>query len=224
MVHALYVFLCAGLLVAFTAISALPARAHPHVFVDGGVDFVFTKDTLTGLQVTWLYDPFETLYIMSSERISLNDTGKFTGEFNETDRAKLVKLQSEWPSDFTGSAHLAINGKPVALDEPSGFDAKLIDGRLKITFSRQLKTPIQLTGLQTELAFYESTYFYAFAITNTPKLIGAEDACTAKIIRGDPDEQNEAFQATLLKLSREETPEMAQVGELFADRISLQCA
>ena len=50
--------LCAAVALA----PALPAQAHPHVFVDGGVDFVLGAGAvLEALEVTWRYDEFETL-------------------------------------------------------------------------------------------------------------------------------------------------------------------
>ena len=51
----------------------LPAQSHPHVFVDGGVDFVFDeKNLLSALLITWLYEEFETLYILSSYGMSVD--------------------------------------------------------------------------------------------------------------------------------------------------------
>jgi len=129
-----------------------------------------------------------------------------------------------WPSDFDGSAHLAMGDKALALAWPAGTDAHLIDGRLQITFSRRLETPINLAGSTLNASFYESTYFFAFKITKPPELVGEVGECGAKIIPFVADPKNSALQATLAKLSREETPEDRQVGALFADRIALQCA
>nr|WP_239480009.1 DUF1007 family protein [Actibacterium sp. 188UL27-1] len=197
-----------------------PLQAHPHVFVDGGVDFVVSDEkTLEALQVTWLYDEFETLYLLSSYGMSLNAEGGL----DEEDRLKLVRLKSDWPSDFDGSAHLSIAGEPVRLDWPVGLDVHLINGRLQLTFSRHLETPINLNRSPAEVAFYESTYFFAFKVANLPQLIGDIDNCTAQVIPFDPDAKDTALQAVLAKLSREETPSNQNVGALFADRIMVQC-
>ena len=108
------VLLC-GLIVLFGS----PAIGHPHVFVDGGVDFLFENDTLVALRVTWLYDEFETLYILSLYNLSLNAQGGL----DETDRMALVRHRSDWPSDFDGSAHLSVGGAPIALKRPTDMDA-----------------------------------------------------------------------------------------------------
>ena len=45
-------------------LSAGSAAAHPHVFIDGGANPVFDAEgRITALQVTWIYDPFTSLYM-----------------------------------------------------------------------------------------------------------------------------------------------------------------
>jgi len=208
-----------SLLCGIMAVLGNPAAGHPHVFVDGGVDFVFEDGTLVALQVTWLYDDFETLYILSSYNLSLNAQG----ELDETDRMALVRHRSDWPSDFDGSAHLSVDGEPIALKWPTDLDAEMLDGRLRVTFTRELDETVRKAGLTAEVAFYESTYFYAFAITNRSELLGSGGNCRAEVFKYDPSEQDEQLQATLARLGREETPSIANVGSLFADRIALKC-
>ena len=205
---------------AALSFGVLQARAHPHVFVDGGVDFVVDDDgSLTALKVTWLYDAFETLYILSSHEMSLNASGGL----DEEDRRRLIQLRSDWPDDFDGSAHLMVDGSPIQMKWPSDLDATVIDGRLQLTFMRQLETEVDLSGTLAEVAFYESTYFFAFSITNTPEVLGSSVDCDMTVRHFEPDESDTELQEALAKLSREETPEIAQVGELFADRIFVQC-
>jgi ABC-type uncharacterized transport system substrate-binding protein len=200
---------------------ASPLAAHPHVFVDGGVNFVVNdKGQLEALQVTWLYDAFETLYILSSYEMSL----KATGTLDEADRQRLVRLRSDWPADFDGSSHISMAGARVALDRPRDMDAQLVDGRLKMTFTRHLRTPVDMKDASLEVAVYEATYFYAFAVTDDPLLLGETAGCDTDVIPFNPDTQDKVLQATLAKLGREETPDIEGVGAFFADRIVLKCA
>lgn len=202
------------------AFAVTPANAHPHVFVDGGVDFRFDdQGRLEALEVTWLYDEFETLYILSSHGLSLNSTGGL----DEIDRQRLVALRSEWPNDFDGSAHLSVDRATVALNWPTGLDGSLVDGRLQLTFERELETPIDLRGRDAEVAFYESTYFFAFSITQSPKLIGAFGLCDVQVQYFEANTQDTALQSALKKLSREETPDITNVGSLFADKVTISC-
>lgn len=197
---------------------AAPLQAHPHVFVDGGVDFILSENnTFEALQVTCVYDAFETLCILSSYEMSLNENG----DLDEETRQKLVRLRSSWPSDFDGSTHLFAEGERVDLQWPSDLDALLIDGKLQLTFRRVLETPLDLSRASTRVAFYESTYFYAFSITKEPQFLGTTETCSASVTPFNPDSQDRDLKASLAKLSREETPENDQVGALFADRISI---
>ncbi len=201
--------------------AAAPVAAHPHVFVDGGVDFVMRDGTvLEALEVTWLFDEFETLYTLSSAGVGLNDEGGL----DEADRLDLVRYLSDWPDDFDGSAHLSVDGAGIALEWPAGLDARLIEGRLEMTFTRRLDSPISLNERRVEVAFYESTYFYAFSVTNQPRIAGDPGNCAARVVPFNADAQSAALQSTLFELGREETPDIENVGALFADRIVLRCA
>ncbi|MBY6114564.1 DUF1007 family protein [Mameliella alba] len=197
-----------------------PAPAHPHVFVDGGVDFLLGEGpSLQAIEITWLYDAFETLYILSSHGLELNAKG----ELSEDDRQKLISYRSQWPADFDGSAHLAMGGQTVDLQWPRALDARLRDGRLEIRFTRDLEEPLDLSGRTLDVGFYESTYFFAFSVTKPPRITGTTKGCDARVVPFNADAETAALKATLRQLSREETPDIANVGALFADRIALQC-
>ena len=206
------------LICGLAAVLSGPAFGHPHVFVDGGVDFVIENNVLVAMRVTWVYDEFETLYILSSHDLSLNTDGGLDAD----DRAALVRYRSEWPSDFDGSAHLSVDQQPIALKWPTELDADVLDGRLQVTFTRELDDMLPIADLSAEVAFYESTYFFAFALTQTPTVFGG-DQCSAEVVKHDPNENDEQMRATLAQLGREETSPIANVGAMFADRIALKC-
>ena len=93
--------------------SAVPLSAHPHVFVDGGVDFIMAdRATLDALSVTWLFDEFETLYDLSSRGIELQADGSLSVADREIIRAAYAKF----PDDFDGSAHMTIEGEEIEMN------------------------------------------------------------------------------------------------------------
>lgn len=210
------------LLVAALPLAPVPpAAAHPHVFVDGGVDFVFGEGTrLEALRVTWLFDPFETLYTLAAVGVIPDEAGRLAPK----DRQRLIEDLGDWPDDFDGSVHLSSGAAEIGLGWPRDLDVRLVEGRLEMTFSRRLASPLDLRGGSAEVAFYEATYFYAFSITKRPVLDGADDRCAARTIPFDPDPTLAALQTTLSALGREEAPEIEDVGALFADRIVVTCA
>ncbi|MEM9814564.1 MAG: DUF1007 family protein [Pseudomonadota bacterium] len=203
------------------ALIAQGASSHPHVFVDGGVDVVIRDGSvLEALEVTWLYDPFESLYILAS----LGVIPDARMQLSDADRARLIAHEADWSDGFTGSAHLSVAGSDIPLARPVSFDVHLTGDRLQVTFRRDLLQPVDLSGRAAEIAFYEATYFYAFSATHRPEFLGPATECSTDVIHFDPDEQAASLQATLFDLSREETPSIDNVGALFADRIVFQCA
>lgn len=199
---------------------AAPVNAHPHIFVDGGIDFVMSgQETLEALSVTWLYDEFETLYDLASRGIE----PQADGSLSDTDREAIRAAYSDWPDDFDGSAHLSIDGEVTEMAWPIDLAVDLVDGRLQLTFLRLLEEPTVLADKTVEVAFYESTYFFAFKISNNPTFVGS-GACTAVVVPYTPGEQSEEVKQDLARLSREETPNIANVGQVFADRIVVNCA
>jgi ABC-type uncharacterized transport system substrate-binding protein len=200
--------------------SAVPLYAHPHVFVDGGVDFIMADEaTLDALSVTWLFDEFETLYDLASRGIE----PQADGSLSEADREIIRAAYAEFPDDFDGSAHLTIDGKDIEMDWPSDVAVNLADGRLQLTFIRKLADQIDLTDRDVDVALYESTYFFAFTITNQPTFSDGA-SCTYVMVPYVAGSQTQDVQQSLAQLGREETPQIANVGELFADRIVATCA
>lgn len=198
---------------ALLFLLATQATAHPHVFMDGGVDFAVTDGMLSALSVTWVYDPFETLYLLSAMDVELTD-GTLSPADTETVRAAL----SDFAPDFDGSAHLTIDGAPVALDWPRDVTISVTDGRLRQQFQRDLPIPTDIRGRAVQVGFYEATYFYAFKVTQEPQAPG----CAARVLPFVLDPKDRALQAALSRLGREETPDFS-VGARFADRIEVLC-
>jgi hypothetical protein len=57
------------------ALAPLPATAHPHVYIDGGVDFLFDSEgRLARLRVTWVFDALSSLFIMEDLGIGAEAT------------------------------------------------------------------------------------------------------------------------------------------------------
>lgn len=196
------------------------AKAHPHVFVDGGVDFVFQTDGQLGsVIVTWRYDPFETIYILSD----LGIVPQAGSDFSDKDRAEVKRLLGEFPPDFDGSAHLSIDQQPVPLDWPRDLTARMVEDQLEVSFTRDLLDPISTMDRRLVVMFYERTYFFAFSLTDTPEFVGDGGRCSSLIDPFAPSDETQDLTDMLAQLSREETPQGANVGATFADTLEVTC-
>jgi ABC-type uncharacterized transport system substrate-binding protein len=204
---------------AFLA-SASALNAHPHIFIDGGVDFHLDGNgMLHKVEVTWIYDKFETLYILSSQGISPTKDGRLSSN----DLSVLTSLYENWPPDFDGSVHLKYLEQNIDLNWPQNASVTYSENRLKIKFERTLKTKLLLTNTPLDIGFYEHTYFFDFSITSPPEIIGNIENCSATLIPFEINPQSTDILRELSYLSREETPKDTQIGAKLADRIHLIC-
>jgi ABC-type uncharacterized transport system substrate-binding protein len=205
---------------ALLAASLLPsaAPAHPHIFIDGGVDFLFDAEgRLSALRVTWIYDPLNSLFMLEDLDIAPEDEADLPAET----RARLAAYQTEWDAGFDGDSYLEHDGVPVALSGPRDADAEVRDGQVVIRFRRDLAEPL-LPGTDTEVAVYDPTYFTAYAVTDAPRIEGPAPGCHAEARRFRPDPALAALQEKLAAVPIDADPE-GDPGALFADRIRLTC-
>ena len=207
-----------GLAVVLGAAPGM-ARAHPHVFIDGGVNFVFDGESrLTELRITWIYDPLTSLFML--EDLGIDPAA--TAPLGTSDRAGLAAYQTEWDDGFAGDSYLWDGARRIGLSGPNAPEAELIDGKVAIRFSRRLETPVR-PGAETVVKVYDPTYFTAYAITETPRLEGAAAGCHAVVQRFEPSGPLQALQQSLARLPVDATPETEDVGALFADQVFIAC-
>ncbi len=213
--------LAAAAVLVATLPAAPPAKAHPHVFLDAGVDLVFAEGgALEALTILWRLDEFETLYALASVGVIPDEDGHLAAEQHRA----LVTHFLDWPEGFDGFARLSVDGETIVLGAPKEAETRLVDGRLELRFARTLPTAIPLTGRSVEVAVYEDTYFYALALTDAPDPASLAEGCTARVIPFEPDAQLAALQVSLFDIGRDATPEIEGVGALFADRMVVTCA
>lgn len=199
---------------------APPAATHPHVFIDTRIAFVIGEGgTLDGLDITWRFDAFLTLFSLAEESIAPDAEGAL----EPADAEHMARVYADWQPTFDGFAKLTVDGRAAALAPPERFSARLVDGELEIGFSRALAAPASLIGTKAEIAVYEETYYYAVTVAEAPKIIGHADGCKATLNPFKRDASTAKLQVTLFELGREETPSIEGVGALFADRIVLTC-
>lgn len=194
-----------------------PAFAHPHIFIDGRAGFAFTDDgRLSALRITWTYDAFTSLTLF--EVLDLDQDRD--GLLNDEDRAKIIEGETVWPDGYQGDTYLELAGAPVALTRPENASVEMSDDRITVAFDLPLAQAIAPDDALT-LLLYDPNYYYAYDV------VGVEDdlpaGCTAVIHDFEGDTATAALQVQLSLLSREETPEIEDVGRMFAESIELTC-
>jgi ABC-type uncharacterized transport system substrate-binding protein len=194
-----------------------PGRAHPHVFIDGGIDFLFdASGRLTDLRVTWIYDPLTSLFML--EDLGIDPAAALA----PAERARVAAYQTEWIEGYDGDSYLWDGDRRVGLSGPEDPEAELSDGKVAISFRRALAEPIR-PGPETVVKVYDPSYFTAYFVTETPRIEGAAGGCRARVEPFEPNGPLVALQRTLQSVGVDEDPEDQDVGALFAEKVHVAC-
>jgi len=191
------------------------AGAHPHVFVDVGLRF--TGDgagNLTGVEVTWRYDDFFSLLILSDMGLDTDGDGVLT----DAERAELKGFDlEEWPEGFEGDLYIHQGDEKIVLDHPVPTGVALEEGRIVATHRRSF-TPVRADHLRVEP--YDPTYYVDYTLTGP---VGLPARCDHAIQEPDLDESQRAFRDMLSELSAEQQFDGIEVGNLFSDVMVVTC-
>jgi ABC-type uncharacterized transport system substrate-binding protein len=207
-----------GLAFAAGLTLAPAAASHPHIFIDGGVDFLFDAEgRIESVRVTWIYDPLTSLFMFEDLGIGADDAGPLT----EPDRARLAAYQTDWYPEFEGDSYLWDGARRVALSRPLAPDAERRAGRAVIRFLRRVEPPFR-PGAETVMKIYDPTYYTAYAVTDPPRLEGAAGGCRAEVVPFEPTGPLAALQQELGAIPADQDPE-EEVGALFAERVFVAC-
>ena len=210
---------------AVLALAPAAATAHPHVFIDTGVEVIFDESgRAVAVQIVWVHDEFYTM-------LSLDDYGMdpdFTGTVTDAEREELAAIYSNWDDGYNGDLRPLLDGRELALGGPTRVVADVQDARLVIAHRRTFDTPVELSGQDLVLRVYDPTYFIAYTIASDPVLQGRDD-CTAEVWGPDWEAADERLQAALDELLADGRDPMQieadfpAVGADFAEEVRVRC-
>ncbi len=203
-----------------TCCLPIPAMAHPHVFIDTGLEFIVDEaGNLTHIRVTWAYDEFYSLLVLEDMRLDQDGDGVLT----EAEEGFLTGFDAQWVEGYNGDLVVRMGDTVIPLSGPLEPQATTEDARIVTSHLRAVKDgAVKATGLSIK-AFDES-FYTAYEVTRPVTVSGA--AC--EIERTDPDVDAELaqMQAFLLTLDADydlEENDIPLVGERFATEIRLSC-
>lgn len=204
-----------------TCCLPLPALAHPHVFIDTGLELVVDEaGHLTHVRVTWAYDEFYSLLIL--EELHLDRDGD--GVLTEAEEEFLTGFDAEWFEGYNGDLVVRMGGADIQLSGPLEPTATTEDARIVTTHLRAIEGgPIPASALSIKA--FDETFYTAYEL-NRPVTISGPAVCSLE--RTDPDIDAELAQmrAFLLTLDANydlEENDVPLVGEKFATEIRLSC-
>lgn len=199
-------------------LPAMRAVAHPHVFVEVGLRFsADAQGRFTGVEVTWVYDDFFSLLILTERGLDPDGDGHLTA----SEEAKLEGFDLEnWPDWFEGDLYLHHGGGKLQLGPAKALSATVVNGRI-VTRHRRAFGPVPGDGLK--VSPFDPTYYVSHRLKGDVVL---PEGCTGTVIPPDPDTAAREMQRLIdeAEVAPEKMFEVVQVGALHADRLEVSCA
>ncbi len=207
-------FIACLTLIAALAAWAVPARAHPHVWVTSTSELVYGTDgAITGIRHSWKFDDMFSTYALQDIQ------AKTKGVYTREELAPLAQINVDSLKEFDFFTFARTGGKSSPKEtflDPVDYFLEYRDGALVLNFTLPFKAPLKTKQLAVEI--YDPTYFVGFDLSADPiKLSGAPATCKADFQRpGKPT------QAPLSEKSFESGAN-ANYGALFSNRITVDC-
>lgn len=197
---------------------AAPLGAHPHIFVDTGLDLRFDAEgRLTEVHTTWAYDEFYSLLITEDRGLDPDFDGVLTPE----ELADLQGFDMQWTPGFNGDLVITQGGQEMTLSGPMDYTAVYEDARITTTHVRKVVSPTT-APIPIEIRPYDPTYYTAYDIT-LPVQIEGNVACTRKIEVPDIAARLQEVSAQLAAMDTITEEDSPDVGILLASTVIVTC-
>lgn len=198
--------------------------AHPHVFIDAGVEFLFdATGALAAVRIVWAYDELYSLMVI--EDLGLDPD--FDGRLTAAEVAQLSGFDMAWVEGFAGDLYLLRDGAAVALSGPLEWGAVYRDGRVVSSHVRAVAERFAPAGTAVTASLYDPGYYTAYRIAGSPEVRGRE-GCTAEVVAPDPGAAAARLEAALAEMTAADPDALEMdfpaVGDAFAETIVLRCA
>ncbi|WP_332685418.1 DUF1007 family protein [Bosea sp. (in: a-proteobacteria)] len=183
---------------------ALPAAAHPHVFVTSRTEIVYAPDgSVRALRHRWSFDEAYSAYM--TQGLDKNGDGKLTSD----ELAELAKVNIESLPDVGFFTTAKANGKVQEFGTPGEESLAYENKVLTLSFTLPLKVPAT-ANRSFGIEIGDPTYFVAFEIGGEPDAVIARDApkgCIVRVMR--PPKLDAATQQKLAQEDVTATPDMS---------------
>ena len=200
--------------------SALPAGAHPHIFVDAGLRLVHdATGAVSAVEVTWRYDELYSLLIASDYGLDPDYDGLLTAE----ETAAMLGFDLNWGGGFAGGLVLQQSGMALDLGAPEPVSFHMHpNGQLETTHRRAVAGALPAAPITAQI--YDPEFYIAFEMILA---IGADAAqgCGVTLERPDLDAAYAVLEAALQEIGGAVAAEdnFPPVGAHFADRAVIAC-
>jgi len=134
-------------------VVASPAWAHPHVFIDNTVTFVFAGDKMTGFRENWVFDD-----VFSDQLLQQFDTDH-DGKFNAAESKQVGATVLPNVKQFHYFTYVWMDKKELAPIPPTDFKAMAEKGIVTFDFLVALPKPLDPRTQSIAVEVYDHEFF-----------------------------------------------------------------
>jgi len=196
--------------------SAVPANAHPHVWVTFHSEVMYAADgTMTGVRHAWTFDDMFSAYALQG--IAHAKKGQYTRE----ELASLAHTNVTSLKEYAYFTYARADGKKLAFADAVDYWLEYRNSALTLHFTLPLKAAAAAKAASIEI--YDPTIFvdFEFAKDKPVSLSGAPPQC--QMTYDLPHQPTPAEQARLSQLDNVPLDAASTYGETFANKILVKC-
>jgi len=152
------------------------ASAHPHVWIDYGVELEMHGTQVDTVQEKWVFEQGFPVSLV----IDLTHIPK-AGPLAEVDVAAFKEQAFTSLKGADYFTHLFVDGQAVEFDEPQHFAVAVDNGKIVYTFLLPLKKPLDAASKSLEVGIWDDSFFVDYEPLNKPAVrFGATSAASCK--------------------------------------------
>jgi ABC-type uncharacterized transport system substrate-binding protein len=198
-------------------IAALPAHAHPHVWVTMKSELLYSPDGhVTGVRHHWAFDDMFSAF--ATQGLAAKKPGAFTRE----ELAPLAKINVDSLKEYGYFTYATADGQKATFGDPlPDYWLDYKDTILTLNFTLPFKAPVKAKYLKIEV--YDPTIFvdFEFAKDTPVHLVPPPSGCKLDVVL--PREMTAAEGYALSQIPADVTNTTMIWGAQFANRILVNC-
>ena len=206
--------------IPLVACLAAPVSAHPHIFVDAGLQLVRdAQGRVIAAEVTWRYDELYSLILAEDYGLDPDYDLRLT----EEEVTAMLGFDLNWSGGFEGGLVIRQAGQALNLGSPEPVSLTMLEtGQIQTTHRRPVAGAIAAEPVEAQI--YDPEFYIAFEMILEIGVEGAPE-CSATLIRADLDAAYAGLEAALAEIGGAVAAEdnFPAVGALFADRAIIEC-
>jgi ABC-type uncharacterized transport system substrate-binding protein len=203
---------CAALL---SLLSVNRAAAHPHVWVTFHSEVLYAADgTMTGIRHAWTFDDMFSAYALQGMPHAKK------GQYTREELASLAQTNVDSLKEYGYFTFARTESKKLKFADPVDYWLEYKGAALTLHFTLPLKAPASAKIMKIEI--YDPSIFVDFEFAkDTPVSMSGAPQCN--LTYDLPHQPTPAEQARLSQLDAVPLDSSSTYGEVFANKILVNC-